>query len=238
MSAGDARAAQKARLLRQKRWLHRHVVARSGVKPVALVAGVLGLRRALLQGRDVDQVADRLARGWGNPEFAAAPELLAAVIREAAASRSAIVECGSGATSVVLAAARKYLGAEVVTLEHDPHWARIVQRRLRALRLHYDGVLVRPLEDRGDYDWYAVRDADLPQRIGLVICDGPPASTRGGRSGVTELVDRAGPPEVVLLDDTQREAESALATQLEGLGYSSHRATGSLARSFKRLVRA
>lgn len=237
MSAGDARTASKARLLRQKRWLHRRLVARSGVKPVALVAGVLGLRRALLEGHNVDQVAARLARGWGNPEFAAAPELLAAVIREAAASKSAIVECGGGVTSVVLAAARKHLGAEVVTLEHDPQWARIVQRRLRALRLHHDGVLDRPLEDRGGYDWYAVGGADLPQRIGLVICDGPPASTRGGRSGVAELVDRIWPPDVVLLDDTHRDAESALVAQLEGLGYSSQRSSGSLARSFTRLVR-
>lgn len=237
MTAGRLRSVQRGRLPGTKRWLHRRFVIRGGVRPVPLLRGAIGLRRALLEAREIDHVALLLSRGWGNPEFAAAPELIAAVIRDVAGSRNAVVECGSGVTSVVLAAARKHLGTEVVTLEHDANWAATVERRLRVLGLHHDGVLVRPLENRDGASWYSVTRGDLPQRVGLAICDGPPASTRGGRMGILELLDRPWTPDVVLLDDTHRESERTLAEQVDGLGYSHEHMPASLGRSFARLTR-
>jgi len=50
-----------------------------------------------------------------------------------------------------------------------------------------------PLVDHGDFDWYDVEAVNLPNRIGLVVCDGPKGTTRGGRwSGAHEGSNRAG----------------------------------------------
>lgn len=207
------------RFVAAKVWAHRRFVARTGMKPVSLVLGVVGLRRALRTGRNVEVVASRLTRGWGNPRYAASPDLVATVIREAARSDGAMAECGSGVTTIVLASARKHLGAEAITFENDEMWAATVRRRLRALRLPHDGVLHRPLVERPEYDWYDVRPGDLSGGVGFLLCDGPPASTRGGRTGVIELVETARPA-VVVLDDTDRVAERELCGRLEARDYS------------------
>lgn len=232
------RSVLRGRFVRPKQWMHRQVYSRNSMSPLALLRGRMGLRRALLEEHEIERVASLLARGWGNPQYAAAPELLEEVIREVAGARNAVVECGSGATSVVLAAARKYLGMEVVTLEHDAKWAATVERRLRFLGLHHDAVLVRPLERRGAHTWYSTAGADLPQRVGLVICDGPPASTDGGRAGLVELLRRPWPPDVVLIDDTHREAERRLVGELESLGYVREERPASLGRAFDCLSRS
>lgn len=212
------RGLLRGRFVAIKIWLHRHFVARTGMKPVSLVLGVAGLRRALRTGQNVEGVAKRLARGWGNPRYAASPDLVATVIRQAGRSEGTIAECGSGVTTIVLAAAHKHLGTEVVTFENDETWATTVRRRLRLLRLPDHGVLHRPLVTRPDFDWYDVRPGDLSGPVGLLICDGPPASTRGGRTGVMELVENARPV-VLVLDDTDREAERELSARVEARGY-------------------
>lgn len=201
-----------------KVWLHRRFVARTGVKPVTLLRGVLGLERALRTGQDVDAVARRLTRGWGNPRYAASPELVATIIRHAAQPGSSLVECGSGVTTLVLAAASKHLGVRAVTLENDVVWAARVRRRLRAVGLPADGVIHRPLAARGGCDWYDVLPGDLPDVVDLVVCDGPPASTTGGREGVLRLVEQARPA-VIVLDDVDRDAERALLARMVAAGY-------------------
>ncbi len=52
---------------------------------------------------------------------------------------------------------------------------------------------------------------ELPNDFSLVVCDGPPGVTRGGRSGMlprmrTKLADKVS----IFVDDTNREAEGAL----------------------------
>jgi hypothetical protein len=195
------------------------------MRPASLVIGSLRLRRALRGEAGTASVATRLLHGWGNPRYAASPELLTAVIQAVAVARGPIVECGSGVTSIVLATAARQNGTEVLTLEHDRAWAERVRRRLRRLGLSDRSVAHRPLVSRGDHDWYDVGPRDLPSSVALLLCDGPPASTRGGRIGVLDVVDRLR-PSVIIVDDTDRYAERTLYTQVEALGYERDEASG------------
>ena len=65
--------------------------------------------------------------------------------------------------------------------------------------------------DHGDFDWYDVEAVNIPNGIGLVVCDGPKGTTRGGRNGLAPVMkDRLARGCIVLLDDTSREAERAI----------------------------
>jgi hypothetical protein len=50
----------------------------------------------------------------------------------------------------------------------------------------------------------------------LVVCDGPPGSTKGGRFGLVPIMrERLEPGCVILLDDASREQELAIARRWE-----------------------
>ena len=51
-------------------------------------------------------------------------------------------------------------------------------------------------------------DANFLRRISLVICDGPPSSTRGGRFGLVPVLrENLAPGFRILLDDARRPGE-------------------------------
>jgi hypothetical protein len=90
-------------------------------------------------------------------------------------SRTRIVECGSGMSTVVLARLLRERGEGApVALEHDHHWAALVEEQLRredlegVARVHY-----APLG--GDPTWYDLHGSDrLPDEVDLLVVDGPP----------------------------------------------------------------
>lgn len=60
----------------------------------------------------------------------------------------------------------------------------------------------------GGFDWYDVESVQLPDTIGLVVCDGPPGTSRGGRYGLVPILkDRLAPGCIILIDDTDRAGE-------------------------------
>lgn len=150
----------------------------------------------------------RLARGWGNQWWSASPNLVTAVLDWLPKTTGPILECGSGLTTLVLAVAAAQSGRPVISLEHDQEWA---DRVLAALPDHlcaHVTLRLTPIKEFGEFDWYSVSPDDLPPRIGLVLCDGPPGGTRGGRYGLAPVVaKRLAARCVVLLDDTQRPGE-------------------------------
>jgi hypothetical protein len=76
-------------------------------------------------------------------------------------------------------------GASYLSLEHDQQWYRLICRRLSELGLCTKGIKLAPIKRYGEFDWYDtssfLTDHD---RFDLVLCDGPPGSTRGGRHGL------------------------------------------------------
>ena len=68
-------------------------------------------------------------------------------------------------------------------------------------------IVYAPLKVHDKYDWYDYSPGET-QSFSLVVCDGPPASTRGGRSGLAaQLHSYLAPGFKILLDDAQRRGE-------------------------------
>ncbi len=148
---------------------------------------------------------ERLGHAWANEGWAAELEVLEELAHHAATTPGPILECGSGATTLLLTALAARRGVDVWVLEHTPQWATRVARALGPERARTIHLCDAPLREFGEYDWY---DAPLPQMPGafrLVVCDGPPETTRGGRYGVVPmLADRLPHDAVLILDNAAR----------------------------------
>lgn len=151
----------------------------------------------------------RLSRAWANEGWSGGVSYLTAVCERTIETSGPILECGSGLTTIVVSA---LAGEErqVVSLEHSPEWCERVEGILAQHALS-NPVRHRPLRGYDGFDWYDVDPAELPDGCELVICDGPPETTAGGRYGLLPVCrDRLAADFVVLLDDAQREAERAI----------------------------
>lgn len=169
--------------------------------------------RAVEQGQESDpRLLGELVRGWGN-SWSAQIEFLAAALHETRATSGPILECGSGLSTLLAGAVAQARGVRVWTLEQDPKWAERVRKYLRKYRIESVTVCLAPIRSFGDFDWYSLSSLQtLPGKISLVICDGPPGGTRGGRYGlVPVLLDKLRPDCTLLLDDGARDEERAIA---------------------------
>jgi predicted O-methyltransferase YrrM len=185
---------------------HRALVFRRAMK-VLLADPVESWRRD-------PRLLSELIYGWGNETFSAREEYLFACLEHAISHRGAILECGSGLTTVLVAAALRRAGGTIIALEHDAEWCKTVTDCLTAYHIESAKVVFAPLKIFGSYSWYDVPDSVLPKTLSVIICDGPPAGTPGGRYGVIpRMRSRLGPGSVVLLDDADREQEQAIANR-------------------------
>ena len=143
--------------------------------------------------------------GWGNEIWSADEDYLIGVISEAASSRGPIIECGSGLSTILLALVARQTGLPVHSLEHNEGWRERVIETLAVYDLVGNNVVHHaPLQSYGEYGWYTL-PASLPTGVSLIICDGPPADTNGGRFGVLPLLrERFAPACTILLDDASR----------------------------------
>jgi hypothetical protein len=170
---------------------------------IALVTSLLLVRAT---GRPLKTLLKLLRRAYGNFSYSARFDYLVAVGVLATGS-SSILECGTGATTLLLNALRVRHGYRLLSLEQSSEWHKDVTRHLSALRLRSDTVLLAPLVSHDDdYDWYST--ANIEGKFDLVVCDGPPGATKGGRYGlVPQLFDRLEPGTRILIDDSNREGE-------------------------------
>jgi len=149
--------------------------------------------------------------GW-NSAWCARPEYIAGCIAHTLDSQGPILECGSGLTTVALGALAQHQGRDYWALEHAPQWADRLQSRLDAFGLHAVNVATAALVDRGEYAWYDAPTHAMPKNFAMVVCDGPPAATKGGRFGLLpEMRDRLADDATILLDDARRPQERAIA---------------------------
>lgn len=151
---------------------------------------------------------EALVYGWGNEIWSAQVEYLQASLEQAWLAEGPILECGSGLSTILLGVVCNKTGNSLLTLEHMPQWARRVQRVLNAYHL---GRVVLHAVDLVQYDTYAWYDTSLLltlPKFGLVICDGPPGDTLGGRYGLLPVMGQhLQAKAVILLDDAQRPGE-------------------------------
>lgn len=148
---------------------------------------------AVSRGTETDETYDSLIEKWGNPEWSGTREFLKACVKHARESET-ILECGSGLTTIVMAA----VGKEIHSLEHDPEWANRVNAVLDAHGLKAN-IYCGPLryDITTDCNWYQL--PDLPEYFDLAVCDGPPREISDREGLYLKLGDRLGK---IIMDDT------------------------------------
>lgn len=154
-----------------------------------------------------------LQEGWANHGMAARTDYLAEVCRQGVRAERAILECGSGLTTLLLGLLAGRRGVPVWSLEHIPEWRARVESTLTRHGIPEVHLLLAPLENYGTFTWYAPQEP-LPAIFDLVVCDGPPSETPGGRYGMLPVMrERVDERTVILLDDAERPSEHRVLTQ-------------------------
>jgi hypothetical protein len=156
----------------------------------------------------------RLVHAWGNETFSALPEYLVACLQAASESNGSILECGSGLSTLLIGAVAQRRGRTLWTLEHHEGWGRRVRNALEHHGIDAVELCIAPLRDHGDFTWYDPPRERMPDDIDLVICDGPPGDTPGGRYGLVPVMrSHLAQPCTILLDDAWRDEERAIAAR-------------------------
>lgn len=132
-----------------------------------------------------------------------------------------VVECGSGVTTLLIAAClRAQGGGRLYSLENDEHFAKVTEQRLADAGLsEWVEVIVAPLVEQRFGDtrvaWYSPEAiARIPGALDLVIVDGPPAVKRWSRLPAMEVfAERMSLGATVLLDDGRRRPERRAASR-------------------------
>jgi hypothetical protein len=155
--------------------------------------------------------------GWGNERWTAEASYLSEVVRAAEKVNGPILECGSGLTTLLMGAIASRRRIQVHALEHTLEWHARVSEALDRFGMTNVTLHLAPLRDFGTFDWYDARLDELPNDFALVVCDGPPGVTRGGRSGMLPMMrEKLAKTVSILIDDTNRVAEGQLARQWIG----------------------
>lgn len=153
-------------------------------------------------------------RGW-----AGSPDFLLELARHAQAARPrVVVECSSGASTIVLARSLQLVGAgQVYSLEHDPVYAAQTRAELARHGLsNWARVIDAPLRLHAlagqHWPWYAAEQLPDGLAIDLLVIDGPPQATiKLARYPAGPLLfPRLAPGAAVFLDDAARPDEQAI----------------------------
>ncbi len=186
--------------------------ARNAFRNVQLSRGLAALER-VLRGHGQPDLAhmQRLVRAWGNEAWSGDAMFLMNMLKWMQQTSGPIVECGSGLSTLLLASAATPSGRRVYSLEQNPRWAEFTNGRMPESLKGHVSVLAAPLRSYGSFDWYSIGVEAIPDSVGYVVCDGPPADTRGGRYGLGPVLgSRLARGSIILLDDTHRPEERAI----------------------------
>jgi hypothetical protein len=180
-------------------WRFKRAMRRFAADPEAAVrpgSGILG----------------ELVSAWGNSGWSAHEEYLRSCIDEALRCDGPTLECGSGLSTLLLGVIAERRGFDHWALEHQAQWSARIEKEAARHGLHRVRVCTVPLRSYGGYAWYAPPLERMPARFSMVVCDGPPAMTPGGRYGLVPVMRERLPAGcVILLDDASREQERAIA---------------------------
>ena len=154
------------------------------------------------------QLLSELITGWGNEGYSANLDYVEEVAKRSIETDGPILECGSGVTTILLGILCSPRQVDVWSLENSPEWGALVAGVLAQNGLSGVRVCSSPLIEYDEFVWYDPPLAEMPGEFSLVICDGPPGSTRGGRYGLLPVMGPRLPPgSTILLDDAHRDAE-------------------------------
>ena len=168
----------------------------------------IALRRAVSRLGDLSpaevtqpQVLREFRAAFGNEGFSGDVRFLSEAAQRANRSDAPLLECGSGASTLLIGHLLARRGIRLVSLEQDAGWFQFIRRDLQRLGLSNVDVYHAPLSDQGDFDWYDVSSVSFPPRFETALCDGP-AFCRGWRCGLLPmLVERGVQFDEILCDD-------------------------------------
>lgn len=170
------------------------------------VKQIMSLPTGQVPERDV---LNDLLVGWGNDGMAADLDYVEEVAKWAAQTEGPVLECGSGLTTIILGLLAGRRGVSTWSLEHHPEWHTHVNATLQRHHISNVNVCLSPLRSYGEFSWYELPSDGLPEEFRLVICDGPPESTPGGRYGLLPVLGpRLSKGTIILLDDANRASET------------------------------
>jgi predicted O-methyltransferase YrrM len=151
--------------------------------------------------------------------FAASPDFLKILSELLISTRPAVIlECGSGASTIISAYILKGLGrGKIYSLEHDSHYAEETRKRLKDHGLEqYVNVIFAPLKEvsinNRSFVWYDFDVNTIQDSIDLLIVDGPPKSSHPhARYPALPLVyGKLRSTAWILVDDYRRKSEQAM----------------------------
>jgi hypothetical protein len=152
-----------------------------------------------------------LGQAWGHDGYSAADVCLRSIADYAATTDGPILECGSGLSTLVMSVLAGRRGVPIYSLEHHESYFGHVSRLLRRLQLSKVNLVLAPLRSKGDFEWYDVQPTSFPDKFQLIICDGPPSDTKGGRYGLFPVLKNTfAPGATLLLDDVDRPEEQQI----------------------------
>lgn len=190
--------------------------AREIHKPIAFWMAIRRfLRDPSCCATSTSPVLAALVYGWNNYDWSAKEEYLAACIGHALRTDGDTIECGSGLSTLLLGAIADRRGKRHIAIEHQEKWAVIIRSLLQRYKIRTSVVILAPLKSYGEFDWYDVPLDALPERFDLIICDGPPGSTKGGRYGMLPILGNRLRGAVIMLDDAIRAEERSVARRWE-----------------------
>jgi precorrin-6B methylase 2 len=157
---------------------------------------------------DNKKLIAKLIYGWGNLGYSAMHDYLYEVLINTRDKGSIILECGSGLSTILMGIIAKNKNINIIALEHQENWANKVQRVLDEHDIKSVNLIICPIKSYNDFDWYDLDIKEIPNKISLVICDGPPAQTRGGRYGMLPIIhSKLSKTARILMDDYTRDSE-------------------------------
>jgi hypothetical protein len=134
---------------------------------------------------------------WGNT-WAMSPEGLYTCSLLAGKSQGPILDCGSGLSSLVLAASTDQV---VHSLEQSPDWAARIERLAKEHELDNLHIHCLPLAQQGKWTWYAEPPIE---NYALAVCDGPAGDDK--RGGLFDLMRNEVASALIIVDDITRKA--------------------------------
>jgi predicted O-methyltransferase YrrM len=171
------------------------------------VEGLLYLQRKL----EPDHAFPPFHKATINPDFA--HRLVDEIFRH---DEPVVVELGSGVSTVLAALAVKRKGAgRVVSYEAETRYHGLTSDLLKRngvgdlVELHFAPLKAESLNGE-EWPWYDLPDGTLPEKIDVLLVDGPPRETRKDARypAVPLLYERLRKGSIVYLDDGRREDEN------------------------------
>lgn len=145
-----------------------------------------------------------ILEGFGDTSLRAGDPYVTSVLSAAAASEGPVLQCGAGPMTLLLAIVMQRRSEYLWCLENNNSWAQSIRSLLETYDLRAGHVVEAPAEAFGDHIWYVVDVRQLPQNIGLVLCEGSNVLPTGLRGVVRRIPTNLSERCVFLVRNTKR----------------------------------